>query len=344
MILGGVVSLFLTIFTAWRTLDLLAMILPANQSAAAFFGVSAFDGGLIAWTILFLRAKSSTQRGIAGTVAAIDFLAVGSTTVMDLIATGQNKGVFVYSHDLYIWAIVIVAAVIMVNVGGGLLYAMADPKTARESRDQRAHNKINDLADQQIEAHAEMYAPQFAAIKVQQWLAQAQMLHNVQLPSLPPAQAPASLPQPQAQQPGLFGRIVNAVTGQQSAQPAKEVTGSLAAMPKDSTGVPSDEEIEQTLQRFHAYREAREAARKQQPPAFVPPSTLDYRPPNGDWNQVLPEAGTDKPEDIKRYEQMYKAFQETGRSGFENFRQWMKDVEAANANVPLSQNGNGHQQ
>ena len=52
-ILVALMALALMLFTASRTLDLLQLLLPANQSVFAYLGLVAFDGGLLGWSLFF---------------------------------------------------------------------------------------------------------------------------------------------------------------------------------------------------------------------------------------------------------------------------------------------------
>lgn len=173
------VSIALAPFTIWRAWDLLTLLLPADQNVAAVFGIAALDGGMTAWVAGYMKAKGSDQRRIAGVMAVLDFLGVGAATALDLTLSAWHKGLIQAPTNLYMAAIILISAAVVANVGAAWLYAVNDPKKKAEMQDQKAHDKINDMAAAQIERNAAMYAPAFASVKVQAWLGEAAMLHGV---------------------------------------------------------------------------------------------------------------------------------------------------------------------
>ena len=60
------IGFVLMVYSASRTLAFLQMTLPDGQKEMAFLALAAFDGGLIAWTIFFMRgAEGGPQRAIS---------------------------------------------------------------------------------------------------------------------------------------------------------------------------------------------------------------------------------------------------------------------------------------
>ena len=242
-IIGCLIIIPLTIFTSWRDLDLMQQVLPASQGLAALFGLAALDGGFLLWCLGFHKAKSNDQRLAAGVLAGACFLGVGLGCALDLYLAITNKG-FVDTNrsNLYIGVIILIVVATMIDMGGGAWYMLTDPKKKQEMRDQKAHDKIDDIANSHIEKNAAMYAPQFAQVKVAQWLHQAAMEHGVNghvalpgmpqpsLPSgpvvdstamqMPTGQLPVIHPptQPQQQNGGLIGAIKQAFVGNQQPQ------------------------------------------------------------------------------------------------------------------------------
>lgn len=268
------VSLPLAAFTIWRAWDLMTTILPASQSIAAVFGIAALDGGMIAWVYGWMKAKSSDQRRVAGIGAFLDFLGVGAATFIDLFLLAWLRGLVNAPTNLYLAGIILISVAVVLNIGIGWLYVIGDPKKKQEIRDQKAHDKINDLADAQIEQHAEMYAPQFAEVKVQMWLRQAQMIHGVgQLPGLPSvvnstAQVLPQPPTPVAEpQKGLIGRAIDKIIGN-SVQPepvAGSHTESLEQLYKENPAL-----FDQVAQLIKAAAQQQAAASS---PLAMPPLT-----------------------------------------------------------------------
>jgi len=223
------VSLPLSAFTIWRAWDLMTTILPADQALAAVFGIAALDGGMVAWIFAYMKSKSSDQRRASGIGAFIDFAGTGLVTFIDLMLSGVKRGLVGAPANLFLAAIILISVVVVINVGIGWLYVLGDPKKKQEIRDQISHDKINDMASALIETNAEMYAPQFAQVKVAQWLQQAQMMHGIggalQLPTAPVVE---SLPAPQNAASGnMFTKAKDAVLNKISPAPAAPTTEPL---------------------------------------------------------------------------------------------------------------------
>jgi hypothetical protein len=287
-IIGGAISVLLTAFTIWRTWDLFSHILPSSQMVAAIFGIAALDGGLLMWSLGYVYAKGNDQRLIAGLLAVLDFLGVGTATTLDLVLSASNNHLIAIDlSNLYIGAIILISAAVVLNVGGGILYVLADPKAKQEIRDQKAHDKINDLADSQIEQHAAMYAPQFAQVKVETWLMQARMLHGINQPfqylqpptvqgsgmALPPA-SQQTQNQPPVEQQSLLDKAIQAFGWQKPVQPS---SAPVVPPQTDSTPVQPFSHTDALEQLYNdhpqAFAEMVEQIRQksQQQPATQPP-------------------------------------------------------------------------
>ena len=173
------ISLPLSAFTIWRAWDIMTAILPASQALAAVFGIAALDGGMIGWIFGYMNAQSSDQRRAAAIAAFCDFIGVGLVTFVDLMQNGVAKGLVQSPANLFLAAIILISVAVVLNIGFGWLYVLGDPKKKQEIRDQKAHDTINDMADAYIAQNSQMFAPAFAQVRVQQWLHQASMIHNV---------------------------------------------------------------------------------------------------------------------------------------------------------------------
>lgn len=203
------ISLPLSAFTIWRAWDIMTAILPPAQSLAAVFGIAALDGGMVGWIFGYMKSKSSDQRLYSGIAGFCDFVGVGLVTFVDLLKNGVAQGLVSAPANLFLAAIILISVAVVLNIGFGWLYVLGDPVKKQEIRDQKAHDKINDLSNAMIEQNAAMFAPQFAQVKVQQWLQEAQMMHNVgQLSAAPtidstlaPHQQLAPVTHPQAHPP-----------------------------------------------------------------------------------------------------------------------------------------------
>src|SRR5690348_15082760 len=132
-ILVALMALALMLFTASRTLDLLQVLLPANQSVFAFLGLVAFDGGLLGWSLWFAYgARGQYQRAIALLMVILSLIAIGISTIADLMISASAKGlVNALSEQQRLAILLAVGAIVFINVAAFFLTHITDPDRLR---------------------------------------------------------------------------------------------------------------------------------------------------------------------------------------------------------------------
>ncbi len=220
-ILVALMALALMLFTASRTLDLLQLLLPANQSVFAYLGLVAFDGGLLGWSMFFAYgARGAYQRAIALLMVIMSLIAIGVSTIADLMLSASAKGlVDALSEQQRLAILLAVGAIVFINVAAFFLTHITEPDRLRHMAVEGARDKIQARTLQLISQKADVHANDMADQLSEQWVSEAYaqlgLSKRVQPPAIAvpvinaapatsmPAQLPAAAPAPQKR--GLWG-------------------------------------------------------------------------------------------------------------------------------------------
>jgi hypothetical protein len=173
-ILVLIVAGALMLYSASRTMHMLSATLPAGQEILAVIALAAFDLGLIAWLIIFLRgAAGGLQRGIALLMIVVDLLGVIVGFLGDTLMTSGDVGLLErMSMGDKQTIIMLTAFVIAVNIAGAVFYHMADPDNLRRMTEEAAKDKITGQALRAIETQASILANELAPQIAEDWVNQ----------------------------------------------------------------------------------------------------------------------------------------------------------------------------
>jgi hypothetical protein len=204
-ILVALMALALLIFTASRTLDLLQLLLPVNQSVFAYLGLVAFDGGLLGWSLWFAYgARGQYQRAIALLMVVLSLVAIGLSTIADLMLSASAKGlVDALSEQQRLAILLAVGGIVFLNVAAFFFTHITDPERLRAMATENAKDQIHAETLRQIGQVAPIVAAQVAPQLTADWVRQTvQALIPTAQPALPtpppPAQTVDADPPPQA--------------------------------------------------------------------------------------------------------------------------------------------------
>ena len=123
----------LFLWTASLTISFVQRALPNEFWLVPVFALVVFDGGMIAWLMVFLRyADGSAQRVIAAGLCAFDFIGVGLMVLAEVMLGGQEFTEAPAALGQYaVWGIAIWT---VVNVAGVLMFHITDPENMRQIR------------------------------------------------------------------------------------------------------------------------------------------------------------------------------------------------------------------
>jgi hypothetical protein len=254
-ILVALMALALMLFTASRTLDLLQLLLPSNQSVFAFLGLVAFDGGLLGWSMFFAYgARGAYQRAIALLMVIISLLAIGISVIADLMISASAKGLVTSLSEQQRLAILLaVGAIVFINVAAFFLTHITDPDRLRHMAVEGARDKIQARTLQLISQKADVHANDMADQLSEQWVSEAYaqlgLSKRTQLPVIaapvvnavpiaPAAPAQPIVGAPVQQKRGLWGRLAG-----QPVPPAQQ-----PAAPVQPPAAPTPPTIQQPAQ------------------------------------------------------------------------------------------------
>lgn len=140
----GALAVALSIFTASRTLDLLAWALPSGQIIYQWLGLAAYEGGMYFWSFYFVSgAKGVQQRSIALIMAVFSVLAVCIATIVDLsLGAAESGKIAPLTPDMQQAMIVFVGITIALNVAAFLACKLMSPEKLREIASGQAEDLI----------------------------------------------------------------------------------------------------------------------------------------------------------------------------------------------------------
>lgn len=167
-----ILSIALLGFTGSRTLDLLALFLPAGQGFWAWLGLAAFDIGLIGWTLFYAHGASGPwQRALALIMVIISLLAVAVSTTMDMLISASTKGlVDALPESMRIVVLFAVGLVVVANVVAFFLTHIWDPERQKAMAIEAANDRIHDEVVRQINEYAPQVAAQIAPLLAKKWV------------------------------------------------------------------------------------------------------------------------------------------------------------------------------
>lgn len=167
----GALAIGLSIFTASRTLDLLAWALPVGQVIYQWLGLAAFEGGMYFWSFYFVNgAKGTPQRSISVIMAVFSIVAVAVATIADLsLDAGQAGKVAPLSPAMQQAMIVFLGVVIAFNVAAFLACKLMSIENLRNIKEGQAEDKIYDEGLRAISSLAPSMASAAAPYLAQEW-------------------------------------------------------------------------------------------------------------------------------------------------------------------------------
>lgn len=141
IVAGAIVvfGLLILAFTSWRTLDLLALVMPGEGIFHAL-GLVLFDVGFVLWTLTFIfHAEGIIQRAIALAGALFGLVAVILAVVVDLAIGGQD---LVTVPDWFGWlALVLISVAVAVNLTLMFLFHLTMPMSLAAIREQQKKDR-----------------------------------------------------------------------------------------------------------------------------------------------------------------------------------------------------------
>jgi hypothetical protein len=200
-----VIGLLLSIYSGFHQFNFIQVALPPNQKEWGYFGIIAFDVGMIAWagTALF-HARGDLQPVIAWIMTGVSFFGVAAGLVMDtFLVAGQNgysgkadKG----TVDLVIW---ISVGVMLLHIAAGIVYIANDPSHNQRKRQEKLRAKIESeawkMSDQQVEILAAQLAPRISGDQMNRLQARYTATLGQMPRQMPQAQQGRNRPQPKLQ-------------------------------------------------------------------------------------------------------------------------------------------------
>ncbi len=159
-------------YSATRSLDFIALTLPADRAILAWFGLAALDGGLVAWVLSYLYgSRGGWQRAISMIMVLVDLLgAVAMFTADTLYQTGQSGMTAAMSPETVQTAVLALSGVIALNIAATVAHHMTDPDKLREQAEEEAFAKVEDATLKQISGNAEQLAAEVAPMLATDWM------------------------------------------------------------------------------------------------------------------------------------------------------------------------------
>jgi D-alanyl-D-alanine dipeptidase len=174
--LGGILVLLvgggLMLYSMARTFHLLSATLPPGQEVLAIIALLGFDGGLVAWTTIFLRgAEGGFQRSIALLMVLVDLVGVVAGFLGDTLLTSGEVGLLAAMDAGSKQTIILVTAfVIAANIAAVIFYHIADPASLRRMTEENARDKITSQALAAIAQQANVLAEELAPVIAADWV------------------------------------------------------------------------------------------------------------------------------------------------------------------------------
>ena len=159
-ILFYALALVVLLWTAGLTLDLAVQLLP-GESLMPFFILALFDGGALAWCLVFLfQAQGLAQRAISLLMMVMDLIGVIGMSIAALFLSGQQLTAIPEGlGTLVVWTVGVWTAL---NVAAIYAFHIADPEEMQEIRLRTLQDKVTDEAIRQVETDVHLQAQSLA--------------------------------------------------------------------------------------------------------------------------------------------------------------------------------------
>ncbi len=166
MIVFGLISVVIFLWTAYLTTSFLSMVLPSSFWVVPYLGLVVFDGGMIGWMFVYLYlAEGSMQRSIALGLTIFNLLGVGLMTIAEIVLGGQT---FTPAPEMLgtvaIWGVGIWT---FVNVAGIVAFHLSSPDAKiaaaiQEEKDAVVEEALTDLSNRRTD-NAKLLSGQLGA-------------------------------------------------------------------------------------------------------------------------------------------------------------------------------------
>lgn len=169
IILWGVV-LGMLVFTAIRTLHFLMQTFPPDQQYVAFLALAAFDLGVLAWFYFATNsAEGAAQRTVSYGMIFVCAAGVIITTVGDMVNVSAENHLTTTPGWWFTAALWGVILVVVLNVMGGIVVHLVDPKHQRHLAQEEARDAIHKATLESIRKKAGELAPRIAEQVTHAW-------------------------------------------------------------------------------------------------------------------------------------------------------------------------------
>ncbi len=167
-VLGGL----LLVYSATRSLDFIMLTLPADRQILAYFGLSALDGGLIAWILAYLYgSRGGWQRAISILMILVDLVgAVAMFTLDTLYNTGKAGMTAALGADELQTAVLALSGVIVLHIAATVAHHLPDVDQLKAQAEEEAFSKVEDATLKQISQNADQLAAQVAPMLAADWV------------------------------------------------------------------------------------------------------------------------------------------------------------------------------
>ncbi len=155
MIVFGLISVVILLWTGYLTTSFLSTVLPASFWIVPYLGLVVFDGGMIGWMFVYLYlAEGSMQRTIALYLTVFNLIGVGLMTIAEIVLGGQTlAAVPPMLGTVAIWAVGIWT---FTNVAGIIAFHLSSPDARiaaaiQEEKDAVVEEALTDLSNRRQE-------------------------------------------------------------------------------------------------------------------------------------------------------------------------------------------------
>lgn len=139
-----VMAIILLSWTASLSIAFVRSVLPQMQMAP-YFALVVFDGGMIAWLLVFLyHAAGVGQRGTALVMSILDFIGAGILGIAELFLGGQTYTAS--PQDLGVIALWVIGLWTIANVGAMIAFHLMDPEAMKQIAIKSAYDKVANSA------------------------------------------------------------------------------------------------------------------------------------------------------------------------------------------------------
>jgi len=156
----------LMIYSASRTVNLLQMTLPEGQKDMAYLALLAFDGALIAWTLVFMfGAEGGFQRAIAGIMIVVSLTGVIVGFGADQLLNATTGGLFdktLLGNNFGMTATLITVGIIAANIAATVFFHIMSPENRLRMQEEGFNEQIQSAAEHKSNEQIPHLAAQLA--------------------------------------------------------------------------------------------------------------------------------------------------------------------------------------